>query len=352
MGNLHLVTGYAGEAHITADDQGSLNAAVFGEGQFVLNRGNKLSASIVTNNQIKVLDGDILMQGRHIRLNNGTYVELAIENGAQGYNRNDLIVARYTKSSSTGVEDCNLIVIKGTATTGAASDPEYTSGDIISGNALQNDMPLYRVPINGLNVQDLVPLFTVIDNRLSDIMTLLAALNERVPNSRKVAGLALSSDITAAQLLAKLAHTHGISDITDLSSNLNAKVPTSRTVAGLALSSNISVSQLLTALAHKHAASDITSGTLPIARGGTGITSNPSMLVNLGSTTADTVLEASPRPGVTGTLPIANGGTGATNGATGLKNLFAAGNTVLSSYQYGTSLPTAGTKGRIFFKKV
>ena len=52
------------------------------------------------------------------------------------------------------------------------------------------------------------------------------------------------------------------------------------------------------------------------------------------------------------TVTIAKGGTGSSNGATGLKNLLAAGNTVLSSYQYGTSLPTAGTKGRIYFKKV
>lgn len=54
------------------------------------------------------------------------------------------------------------------------------------------------------------------------------------------------------------------------------------------------------------------SGTLPISNGGTGLTSSPSMLTNLGSTTAANVLTASPRPGVTGTLPIANGGTGAT----------------------------------------
>lgn len=52
---------------------------------------------------------------------------------------------------------------------------------------------------------------------------------------------------------------------------------------------------------------------LPIARGGTGLQSSPSMLVNLASTAADTVLEASPRPGVTGTLPVGNGGTGKTS---------------------------------------
>lgn len=53
-------------------------------------------------------------------------------------------------------------------------------------------------------------------------------------------------------------------------------------------------------------------------------------------------------------VTMAQGGTGATTGANGLKNLFAAGNTILSSYQYGSSLPakSAATAGRIFFKKV
>ena len=67
-----------------------------------------------------------------------------------------------------------------------------------------------------------------------------------------------------------------------------------------------------TASSHNHAAGDITSGTLGTARGGTGITSNPSMLVNLGSTSAASVFATSPRPGVTGTLPVARGGTGVT----------------------------------------
>ena len=62
-------------------------------------------------------------------------------------------------------------------------------------------------------------------------------------------------------------------------------------------------------------AGQVASGTLPVGRGGTGVTANPSMLVNLASTTAADVFAASPRPGVTGTLPIANGGTGATTAA-------------------------------------
>lgn len=52
------------------------------------------------------------------------------------------------------------------------------------------------------------------------------------------------------------------------------------------------------------------------------------------------------------TVTIAKGGTGATDGATALKNLLAAGATILSSNQYGTTLPSTATAGRLFFKKV
>ena len=52
---------------------------------------------------------------------------------------------------------------------------------------------------------------------------------------------------------------------------------------------------------------------LPVAKGGTGLTAAPSLLVNLGSTSAANVMTASPRPGVTGTLPVAHGGTGQTS---------------------------------------
>ena len=77
-------------------------------------------------------------------------------------------------------------------------------------------------------------------------------------------------------------------------------------------------------------------GTLPVAQGGTGITSNPSMLVNLGSTTADTVFEATPRPGVTGKLGIANGGTGATS-LSANRMLFVSGTTLTTSSHYVAS---------------
>lgn len=159
MGNMHLVTGYAGQEHITAVDQGAFNAALIGTGQFVLDKGKVFEAQIISNNQIRVLDGELMMQGRFIRLEPGTYVDLTIENGAQGTNRNDLIVARYTKNTANGVESVDLVVIKGTATSGNPADPKYTTADITEGAANQHDFPLWRIPLNGLNVGNPVALF-------------------------------------------------------------------------------------------------------------------------------------------------------------------------------------------------
>ena len=53
-----------------------------------------------------------------------------------------------------------------------------------------------------------------------------------------------------------------------------------------------------------------------------------------------------------GVIPTEKGGTGADNGADGIKNLLAAGATVLSPNQYGDVLPQAGTPGRLFFVKL
>lgn len=184
MSNLHLVTGYAGQAHVTAADDGSFNTAIFGSGEYVFDIGGKFAASVVSNNKITIADGDLLMQGRHVRLNEGTSVALTINNGAQGKLRNDLIVARYTKDSDSGVEQVNLVVIQGTAADSDPADPAYTSGDIINDHALLNDMPLYRVPLDGLNVGTPVALFDLASVKNSDA-NLADAVEKRHKHTNK-----------------------------------------------------------------------------------------------------------------------------------------------------------------------
>ena len=170
MGNIHLVTGYAGKDHIIAEDQGAMNSNIFGNGQFVFDKGNKLAALAVSNNLVRISDGQIYMQGRFIRLNANDHIDLTIENGNQDFQRIDLIVARYTKDSEFAVEDCNLVVLKGTPATSNPADPEYITGDVLNGYAIQHDMPLYRVKLDGLAIAAVERVFeygTLVDATLS-----------------------------------------------------------------------------------------------------------------------------------------------------------------------------------------
>ena len=152
MANMHLVTGYAGKVHVTSADHGAFWAAVVGAENYILNRGNRFAAQVVSNNLVRIADGDLLMQGRHVRINPGETVDLTIENGTVGMKRRDLVVVRYTRSEATGVEEANIIVVRGEPVGSSPTDPAYTVGDIFAGD-YQADFPLYRLNINGTTLE-------------------------------------------------------------------------------------------------------------------------------------------------------------------------------------------------------
>lgn len=255
MANLHLVTGYQGSDHVTAADHGSLYAGIFGVGNYVLNRGSKLAATVVTSNKISIADGDIILQGRHIRLNVGSTVSLTISSGSQGYYRNDLIVARYSRNSSTGIEQANLVVVKGTATTGTPSDPTtYESDDLLNDNAATVDFPLYRIPISGITVGTPVRLFEVVSMALvgedgkinSDF---LPAMNY-IPTSQKGA----ASGVAPLNASKKIANTYlpvgdanGVASLDSSGKVPNAQICTegtfslSTSTSGLSFENNLAI---------------------------------------------------------------------------------------------------------------
>lgn len=119
-----------------------------------------MAATVVDNNTVRISDGDILLQGRHARIDAGTVEDMTIGTGTIEMNRNDLIVARYTLNTGTGFENIELIVIEGTETSGSASDPAYNTGNIRTGSSIV-DFPLYRVRIEGINIVGLVRLFEI-----------------------------------------------------------------------------------------------------------------------------------------------------------------------------------------------
>lgn len=157
--SLELVTGYSAEPHVSSADDGALNACVFGTGRAVLDLGQKFAASITSNNEITILDGDAIDQGRHIRMTPGDYETVTISNGSAGLYRSDLICIQYEKNPETDAETASFVVVEGTPGSSYV-DPEVTDGDILSGDTL-DQFPLYRVKIDGFSLDSIEPLFTV-----------------------------------------------------------------------------------------------------------------------------------------------------------------------------------------------
>lgn len=158
----HLITGFANKEHVKSADMASYNASIMGNGEFVLERGEQLRVQVVSNNKVRIYDGDIMMQGRHIMIDRGTYEEMTHENGAQGYKRIDLIVMTYEKDNITGIENAKVEVIKGTPTEGTPVVPGFATGDILDAGALKNQMPLYKVPFDGIAIGTPVKMFSVV----------------------------------------------------------------------------------------------------------------------------------------------------------------------------------------------
>ena len=159
--NTTLMDGYAGGPHITEKQSGLANQAIIGEADYVLEGGQNAKAQVLTNNSIRIFDAVYSIQGRRDVIAANDYTDVTIANGSQGMNRNDIIVRRYRKNSSSEIESTEYAVIKGTPSTGAATDPSVTVGDIRTG-AVLHEMKLYRVRLEGLNIVSVAQLFTVL----------------------------------------------------------------------------------------------------------------------------------------------------------------------------------------------
>lgn len=145
---MEIVIGYQGKNHVTAGQVGRIMAGMAGSGTYVLETQNRLAATVVTANQVRVDTGDLVMQGRVATVE--TPETLTIESGVTGQKRRDLIVARYTMEASTAVEGIELAVVKGTPVSyGEPSDPEVSEGSILDGDS-PVEVPLYRVTVDGL----------------------------------------------------------------------------------------------------------------------------------------------------------------------------------------------------------
>ena len=177
---MEIITGYTGKPHVTAEQDRDVNEGIFDTGSFVLKTGSQLAAELVSNNEIKIRDGVLVIQGCTAAIKKNTYDPVTIANGSQGMKRIDLIVARYNKNEETKIEEVTLKVIQGTPNASTAAVPTYKTGDIQSGD-LVADMPLYKVTLDGLNVTSVDKMFTVIPT-LPELSSNLTKANNILTN--------------------------------------------------------------------------------------------------------------------------------------------------------------------------
>lgn len=159
-----LVTGHANKAHATAEQAAGLNAGILGLDDYVLDVHDKLKITVVSANKVTIGTGELVMQGRHV--SQGTPEDLIVTNGSQGQKRNDLIVCRYAKGSQN-IESAKLVVVRGTPTTGTPTDPAVNTTSPLDGGTTY-DMPLYRIPLDGITIGTPVALFNVL-KPMSDV---------------------------------------------------------------------------------------------------------------------------------------------------------------------------------------
>lgn len=160
-----IVDGMTGTKHISSDDLAALNTATVGKADCVLEYGDDFALTMQSANSATLGTGVGMVGGK--RFWNQAATNLTVQSGTQGQKRNDLVVARYAKTSA-GIESITPVVIKGTPTTGTAADPKVTA----------NDLKLWRVPLNGISVGTPVRLF--------DPVTSLATLGDSVSRAPRV----------------------------------------------------------------------------------------------------------------------------------------------------------------------
>lgn len=199
---MKIITGKTGTPHITSQQDRDINCAVFGSDSYVMPVGERLKAEQQTSNTIRIRDGLLVMQGCAASIDSGAFDDVQIENGSQGVNRIDLIVARYTQETETGYESVKIQVIKGTPAN-SPKPPAVQTGEIRKG-VKTVDFVLYEVQLEAITIKTITAKFKTVDRSLYDL-----AKNQKVLWSNNY-GFYMASNQTITLAEPVSAQPHGI----------------------------------------------------------------------------------------------------------------------------------------------
>lgn len=179
---MEIITAGDGTAHVSSADDGTIYAGIAGNECYVTGVGDRLSCTMQGANTALVGTGVGIMYGRAFRV--AMPEEVTIQSGTQSQRRHDVICAHFT-TSSEGHESGELVVLRGTPTSGQeAEDPEIPSGDILEG-ATEAYMPLWRIPLDGINVGEPEAMFDVLMS-MSELQGEIAEVRDSVSQQPRI----------------------------------------------------------------------------------------------------------------------------------------------------------------------
>ena len=176
---MELITGVGTTDHIDSQDDADFQKAITGPDNYVLNIGRKMEAELLPNNVVRVHDGSLIHQGRHVIIPEGESEEVIIEYGTQGEKRIDLIVSVYSKDTTSGIETEFLKSINGTPSVDSPAIPSHIDGNIRAGD-IYSEFPLYKVTLDGINIVSIDPLYEVLTS-MAELKTMTDELNRKLP---------------------------------------------------------------------------------------------------------------------------------------------------------------------------
>lgn len=148
-------------------EQATFFEKVFALSDFILNTGYQFRATLVSDSQVNIYDGEAVMQGHLVRLETNNPINVSFTAGTYGTYRNDLICLRFTRDEE-GTESASIVRIEGAISQTGGVDPAYQQGNMNVLTAVTRDFPLYRIRVDNVTAT-LEPLFTP-NNSIADII--------------------------------------------------------------------------------------------------------------------------------------------------------------------------------------